>query len=332
MRAPLWLCAALGVFLPTTAPTSAALPGQQVPAGIQRIGATESPTAEIDGIDERVDVDVAVIDTGIDPNHPELNVAGGINVSGRGASSSYSDQDGHGTMVAGIIGAIDNDEGVVGVAPGARLWAVKAYNKNSALDHRPLVRALNWVAEHADTIEVANITTAFRYDDHDPKGGRTDREIQAAVRRANDAGVVIVVSAGNASRDSGDVTPARYDEVLAVSAFTDTDGQPGGNGPDDLEFKDDHFAPFSNFGKVIDLSAPGTGIRSTWPGRGGYRIGDGTSFSAPHVAGAAALYRAANPDATAGATKLALLAARERTELPGDPDNWNEGVVRANDL
>ena len=299
---------------------------QQIPVGIQRIGATESPTAKIDGKDDRVKVDVAIIDTGIDKNHPDLNVVGGVNVTGRGARNDYRDRDGHGTMVGGIIGALDNNQGVVGVAPGARLWAVRAYDPDSPISHLPLVRGLNWVADHADTIDVVNITSAFSYDDQDPKGGPVDREIHAAIKRVERAGVTVVVSAGNESSDTTNYTPARYDEVVAVSAFTDTDGIPGGRGPDDLDYKDDNFAPFSNFGAEIDLSAPGTGIRSTWP-RNKFKIGDGTSFSAPHVAGAAALFLATHPNASPEVTKRALLRSREQVHLPGDPDTRDEGVV-----
>ncbi|MEA2512217.1 MAG: hypothetical protein QOJ59_1704, partial [Thermomicrobiales bacterium] len=93
--------------------------GQTAPTGIRRIGATSATTA---GTGTQIDADVAVLDTGIDPNHPDLNVAGGVDCTGTG---SWADDNGHGTHVAGTVGALDNDQGVVGVAPGARLWSVK---------------------------------------------------------------------------------------------------------------------------------------------------------------------------------------------------------------
>ncbi len=102
---------------------------QFVPPSIKRIGGLLSPTAKIDGIDERVNLDVAVLDSGIDLSHPDLNVVGGYNCSN---GQSYADSFGHGTLVAGTLGAIDNSIGVVGVAPGVRLWSVRVLNnKNS---------------------------------------------------------------------------------------------------------------------------------------------------------------------------------------------------------
>ncbi len=100
---------------------------QTLPTGINRVDAELSPTARIDGIDERVDVDVAVLDTGIDLTHPDLNVytTGAKNCS---TGTSANDRNGHGTHVSGTIGALDNGLGVVGVAPGARLWPVRVLN------------------------------------------------------------------------------------------------------------------------------------------------------------------------------------------------------------
>ena len=102
------------------------LTAQVYPTGINRIGDRLSPAAKIDGIDERVDADVAVVDTGIAPL-ADLNVVGGYNCSSSDPTA-WRDGNGHGTHVAGTIGAIDNATGVVGVAPGVRLWAVKILN------------------------------------------------------------------------------------------------------------------------------------------------------------------------------------------------------------
>ena len=105
-------------------------PAQAVKAAVRRVGGLESPTAKIDGIDERIDVDIAILDGGIQPDHPDLNVVGGQNCVGNG--KSWDDRDGHGTMVAGFAAAKDNSIGVVGVAPGARLWAVSAWLDRTA--------------------------------------------------------------------------------------------------------------------------------------------------------------------------------------------------------
>ncbi|HEX4897198.1 MAG TPA: S8 family serine peptidase [Candidatus Limnocylindrales bacterium] len=100
------------------------LTAQSMPTGVARAGGRTSPAALIDGVDQRVDADVAVVDTGIDAAHPDLNVAGGMNCTSADPSG-WGDENGHGTHVAGTIAALDNDIGVVGMAPGARLWAVR---------------------------------------------------------------------------------------------------------------------------------------------------------------------------------------------------------------
>jgi subtilisin family serine protease len=101
-----------------------------------------------------VDVDDAVIDTGISTSHPELNVAGGKACNGSG----FNDQNGHGSHVAGIIGARDNRNGVVGVAPGARLWAVRVLNAQGSGSFAQVICGIDWVTAHASTIEVANMS------------------------------------------------------------------------------------------------------------------------------------------------------------------------------
>lgn len=135
-----------------------------VPTGIQRIFADTNNNIGIDGTDDwRVDVDVAVIDTGIDFQHPDLNVVGGINCAAgnifRAKCIAGGDDDHyHGTHVAGTIGAIDNGNGVVGVAPGARLYAVKVLNSRGNGYTSWIVAGIDWVAANASTIEVANMS------------------------------------------------------------------------------------------------------------------------------------------------------------------------------
>ena len=96
------------------------------PTGVSRVGARLSTTASIDGVDDRVNADVAIVDTGV-ALHPDLNVVGGVNCS-TSDRNAWQDQNGHGTHVAGTVAAIDNTIGVVGVAPGARIWAVRILN------------------------------------------------------------------------------------------------------------------------------------------------------------------------------------------------------------
>ena len=310
---------------------------------IRRIGGLESPTAKIDGIDERVNIDVAVIDTGIQPDHPDLNVVGGYNCVGNGNASAWADKDGHGTMVAGFIGALDNDLGVVGVAPGARLWALRVQNKKETITDTAVWCALYWVSQHSDVIDVVNMSIVDpdpnRNEPCGPKGkDRLHEAICDLVRK----GVTVVVGAGNDAMDTTTFTPAAWPEVITVSALADNDGQPGGLGgsfastsswcdPAYAAYQDDHMAGFSNFGAAVDIAAPGVCIQSTWPGSQ-YLIWSGTSFATPLVSGAAALYLSTHPSATPAQVRGALAARAEPGPIPGDPDAYPEGVLNVRGL
>jgi subtilisin family serine protease len=281
---------------------------QTTPTGVDRADADLSGTAKIDGVDERTDVDVAVIDTGVDLDHPDLNVyrAGAKNCS---LGLSPDDGNGHGTHVSGTIGALDDDAGVVGIAPGARIWPVKVLNNSGMGSTANVVCGIDYVAAHADEIEVANMSLGGAGVD-DGNCGKTAGDVEhQAICRAVAAGVTFVVAAGNAAADAENFIPAAYDEVITVGALADFDGQPGGGAAATCrEDEDDTFADFSNFGADVDIIAPGVCINSTWKG-GGYNTISGTSMASPHVAGAAALYKATNPNATPEQVKQALQQA-----------------------
>lgn len=266
---------------------------QTVPTGIKRIFADQNATIGINGSDDyRVDVDVAVIDTGIDLQHPDLNVQGGVNCTTSGISvascvTGGDDDHYHGTHVAGTIGAIDNDQGVVGVAPGARLWAVKVLNKRGSGYSSWIIAGIDWVAAHSDTIEVANMSlggSGFSQAEYDA--------IQGAVNK----GVAFAVAAGNSNDNAINYSPGGFDNVLSVSALADFDGLPGGGAsPTCMTDVDDTLADFSNWGPAIDVAAPGVCILSTYPlEKGGYGTISGTSMASPHVAGALALLASRN--------------------------------------
>ncbi|NLH08510.1 MAG: S8 family serine peptidase [Chloroflexi bacterium] len=264
---------------------------QIVPTGIQRVMAPANPAIGINGQDDvRVDVDVAIIDTGIDLEHPDLNVVNAVDCPQgwpQGVCVPGGDDDHfHGTHIAGIIGALDNGEGTVGIAPGARLWAVKALDSAGEGSSSWLIAALDYVTQHADEIEVANLSLGC-VDCNNPA---QDEAIANAVA----AGVTIVVSAGNEGHDASRNSPANHPDVITVSAIADFDGLPGGlAGFTCYEEQDDTLANFSNYGAVIDIAAPGVCITSTYPlERGGIGTISGTSMAAPHVAGAAALLAA----------------------------------------
>jgi len=239
-------------------------PSQKTPWGVVRIGADQAWTTFTgDG------VKVAVLDTGIDTTHPDLVVWGGRNFIN--PRKSYKDDNGHGTHVAGIIAALNNDIGVVGVAPGAKLYAVKVLNAAGSGTIAGIIAGLEWCVNNE--IDIVNMSLG------------TDSDIQAfhdACDAAADS-ILLVAAAGNdgTAGDSVDY-PAAYGSVIAVAA-TDTDNQRAswssyGDGYNDAEGYDDE----------VDYAAPGVSIYSTYLG-GGYATMSGTSMAAPHVAGTLAL-------------------------------------------
>ncbi len=265
---------------------------QSVPTGIQRIFANTNPGIFINGVDDyRVDVDVAVIDTGVDFQHPDLHVEGGVNCTGKiffaSCVSGGDDDHYHGTHVAGTIGALDNGIGVVGVAPGARIWAVKVLNKNGSGYSSWIIAGIDWVAAHADTIEVANMSLG---------GSGFSQAEYDAIQGAVNAGVAFAVAAGNEDADARNYSPGGFNNVLSVSALADFDGIPGGLGsPTCRADQDDTLADFSNWGPEVDIAAPGVCILSTYPlEKGEYGTISGTSMASPHAAGALALLASRN--------------------------------------
>jgi len=225
-----------------------------LPWGVDRIGAG-AVHSQTTGRGVRV----AVLDTGIDLDHPDLRVAG--NVTFVPDTTSGDDDNGHGTMVAGIIAALDNGVGVVGVAPDVELYSVKVLNSNGAGLMSVIIAGLEWAIEN--NMQVINIS--FGGILNFPQAARDAFDI------AYQQGTVIVAGAGN-SAEQGVYAPARYDSVIAVGATDQSDAR----------------ASFSSVGSTLELMAPGVGIQSTARG-GSYGSGSGTSFSTPHVSGAAAL-------------------------------------------
>jgi subtilisin len=132
----------------TIEPMAKPLPGPQPPQsptnGAKRIGGLLSPTAAIDGVDTRIDIEAAVVDSGVDTAHPDLNVAGGIDCSGKNTGGTM-DKNGHGTVVAGPVGAVDNSIGKVGVAPGAGIWAIQVLNNQGFITDAALICAIDWI-------------------------------------------------------------------------------------------------------------------------------------------------------------------------------------------
>lgn len=319
------------------------LAAQTLPRGISRVGVQTNPEADLGGQGGGVDVDIAIIDTGIDFYHPDLNVFAYADCTGATSFQGW-DRNGHGTHVAGTAAAKDNDIGVVGVAPGARIWAFKVEDNNGNMFESYIIACMDIVTHFAttplngQTIDVANMSLGGEF----PEDQCEDSPFNAAVCGMVEAGVTTVVAAGNNGMDAANFNPANLDEVITVSALADSDGaRLGLAGPytDNCTTpqRDDSLATFSNYGAKVDIAAPGVGVLSTIPtyfspvcvpSSGiGYDAMPGTSMASPHVAGAAGLLLAANPNLTPEQVRTELLASRERVALPGDPDGIDEGVL-----
>jgi len=272
-------------------------PGAQVlPTGIDRIDGELSSTRAGDGTGA-VNINVAVLDTGIDVRHPDLNVVGGVSCIN---SASFDDGNGHGTHVAGTIAGKDDGIGVVGVAPGARLWAVQVLNSAGSGTFSSVICGIDWVTAHATAlgIEVANMSLSGGGSDDGNCGATNGDPFHAAICNSVAAGVTYAVAAGNGATNEATRVPAAYDEVLTVTAVADFDGKPGGLGsPTCRSDEDDSNANFSNWAVSREdqehtIAGPGVCILSTWK-NGGYNTISGTSMATPHVAGTAALCIAA---------------------------------------
>ncbi len=205
-----------------------------------------------------------IVDTGIDLDHPDLNVNTSLSRtfvrSGRD-SRNADDNNGHGTHCAGIIAAKNNSIGVVGVAAGARVVAVKVLSSNGSGYVSDIVAGLDYVAQYGNTNDVVNLSL----------GGSPSTTLDNAVVGCANAGLIVVIAAGNSSADAGTFSPARVNgtNIYTVSAHNSSDV----------------FASFSNYGNPpIDFCAPGVSIYSTYKS-GRYATMSGTSMAAPHVAG-----------------------------------------------
>jgi hypothetical protein len=307
---------------------------QTIPTGVNR--ADVDVTGLIDGFDnDDLDVDIAIIDTGLDSDHPDLRIdPNGVRfyIARNRISSDgkWEDDNGHGTHVGGTVAAMDNGFGVVGVAPGARLSAVKVLDAKGGGSTSVVIAGVDWVAARWERFEVANMSL----------GGGWSQALNDAVRKAVEKGVVFVVAAGNEAADAANYSPASEPTAITVSALADSDGLPGGGGPGTGYGADDTFASFSNYGAVVDLCAPGVGILSTVPG-GGFGTASGTSMASPHVAGAAALYVAYNGlvKSAAGVEAVAQALKTKGWQdgdneylLGGDPDGYPEPLLNVGAL
>jgi subtilisin len=276
---------------------------QETPWGVEQIDANQvwsTNTGE--------GVDVAILDTGIDYDHPDLvdNIAGGIDYSNerRRDGSTYrrrwNDIDGHGTHCAGIVAASDNDFGTVGVAPGANLWAVKVLGDDGTGYLSDVIQGLQWCADNG--IEIGSMS--FGTEEH-------SQSFQEACDEAYEEGVLLVAAAGN---DGSVIYPAAYDSVVAVSATNASD----------------NIASFSSTGPEVEISAPGVNIYSTYTDDR-YATWSGTSMACPHVSGVAALLYAADGLGLTSPDQIRDKLRETAIDLgaPGKDDIYGYGRVNA---
>ncbi|MBI5289476.1 MAG: S8 family serine peptidase, partial [Chloroflexi bacterium] len=306
---------------------------EELPTGVNRIDA--EPSGDINAIGADTDVDIAVIDTGIQTTHPDLRVSGGFASYGQvififefcGMTDSFEDGHGHGTHVAGTAAARDNNIGVVGVAPGARLWAVRVLGPDGSGCLSDVIAGVDWVTANAATIDVANMSIE----------SSNSPSLCTAINNSVAAGVIYAVAAGNSGIDAANTTPANCTSAIATSAVADYNGAPGGGAAPTCGSlgADDALASFSNYGAVVDVAAPGVCIKSTYIGSG-YTTFSGTSMASPHVAGAAARFKVAT-GYTGSASASAVLAAMNAAGwlepqtgpcgFSGDPDAAHEPMI-----
>ncbi len=230
--------------------------------GVLHIGADFAAMNGIKG----AGVKVAILDSGIDYNHPDLkdNYKGGYNFAYDNNDPFDDTRIGHGTHVAGIIAARDNGTGVVGVAPEASIYAVKVLNGGMMGSTSDILAGIEWAI--TNKMNIINMSFGVPFDPM-----YYSQAVEDACNKAYKAGIILVAATGNSRQPNVDY-PAAFNSVIAVSATA----------------KDDTLALFSNYGTKVELAAPGVDIKSTVPG-GGYAILNGTSQAAPHVSGVVAL-------------------------------------------
>lgn len=254
-------------------------------------------------------VKVGVIDTGIKVDHPDLKVTGGISFVGD--QSSYNDDEGHGTHVAGIIGAQDNSFGTVGVAPSVKLYAIKSLDSSGLGNQSDIVAGIDWAIKQ--DLDIINLSVTANQGSY---------LLQQVIDRAYSKGIMIVAASGNALTPLSSTTdvlfPARYPSVIAVGSV------------DAKKVK----SSFSYFGPSLELVAPGEDVFSTYSGYvdgvwQDYAIMDGTSMAAPYVAGIAALYKQAYPEKSHKEIRILMQNSAIDLGKKGRDSDYGYGMVQA---
>ena len=260
---------------------------QTLPWGIDKIDADVSTTRAGDGAGAVANVNVYVLDTGVDTKHTDLRVVRHVNFAG----GPNRDCHGHGTHVAGTIAAKDNATDVVGVAPGAPVTGVKVLGCGGSGTDAGVIKGIDWVTANATKPAIANMSL----------GGGSSQALDDAVRRSAASGIFYSVAAGNDGAAACNSSPARAgagvdNGIMTVAATDSTDRE----------------ASWSNYGSCVDIWAPGVNVLSTKL-NGGTSTKSGTSMAAPHGGGGGALYLSGNPAAGPAAVEAALTGAAQTT-------------------
>lgn len=272
---------------------------QYIPSSLIRIGGSASGIITNPG--PVSDVRIFILDTGVQLNHPDLNVV--QNMSFVRGERDGNDLNGHGTMVAGVAAARNNTSHIVGVAPGAPIHAYKVLDKSGNGSLSNIIKALDTVVRFKKSNPSLQNKIVVNMSLGGFAGTTSYNTLDAAIANAvNLHNITVIVAAGNENMDASLVTPAHTHEAITVGSYADTTNV---------------FSAFSNFGPVVDILAPGekiftTNIRSTTS------IASGTSFSSPAVAGAAALYLSKNPSATPKDVHDALMRIASAYQLTGE--------------
>jgi len=253
-------------------------------------------------------VDAYIIDTGILTTHQEFGGRAVGGFSSIGTSTNWTDQNGHGTHVAGTVGGA-----TYGVAKNVNLYAVRVLDGSGSGTTSGVIAGINWaITHHTSRPAVANMSL----------GGGASSSLDAAVQSAVNDGIVMCVAAGNNSRNASNYSPARVSAAITVGA--------SGAYPT-LGTNYDAYASYSNYGSIVDLFAPGSYITSAWYlSTTATNTISGTSMATPHVTGVAALYKSNNPAASPAAVEAALKSASTKGKITGLPTGTANNLLFTN--